>query len=261
MTPVPPAPTPPPVFDFHARLVPQEGAAARLLGTMDAHGITRAAVSAGGTIPLDLLSRQLVEGGHIETDADNDAVLAACRTSGGRLVPFHFANPHREPGAYAGRAAEFRGLEISPAVHGVPFADPRTHALVEIAERHRHPVYTVCLHRPGAMVRDLAALAAAFPRVTFVLGHSGVGEIDLHGIGLIKDSPNVLLETSGGYSAVIRLAVERLGARRLLFGTEHPLQHPAVELAKYAALGLEHRQLRQILWHNAADLLGPEDPL
>lgn len=258
---VTPAEAPPPVFDFHARLTPQEGAARRLLDTMDAHGIARAAVSAGGTISLDRLSRQLVEGGHIETDADNDAVLAGCRASGGRLVPFHFANPHRGPCAYAVRAAEFRGLEISPAVHGVPFPDERTHSLVRIAEEHRHPVYTVCLHRPGATVADLVELAAGFPRVTFVLGHSGVGEIDLHGIGLIKDSHNILLETSGGYSAVIRLAIERLGARRLLFGSEYPLQHPTVELAKYAALGLADWQLQQILWHNAADLLGLKDTL
>ena len=79
------------VFDFHVRLGPQPEAPARLLAALDAGGITRAAVCAGGVIELDRLSSQLVEGGHVATAADNDAVLAACAGSGGRLVPFYFA--------------------------------------------------------------------------------------------------------------------------------------------------------------------------
>ena len=82
------------VFDFHVRLGPQPEAPARLLAALDAGGITRAAVCAGGVIELDRLSSQLVEGGHVATAADNDAVLAACAGSGGRLVPFYFANPY-----------------------------------------------------------------------------------------------------------------------------------------------------------------------
>lgn len=243
------------VFDFHVRLAPRPGAVERLLSTLDDCGIDRAAVAAGGTIDLRRLSRQLVEGGHVETDADNEAVLAAATASGGRLVPFWFANPHRPAAEYANRGRRFRGLEISPAVHGVPLTDPRTADLVAVAERLRHPVYLVCITRPGCEVADLVALARRHPGVRFVLGHSGVGNIDYHAVDLVAPVPNIWIETSGGYSGVLRDAIDVLGAERVLFGSEFPLQHPEVELAKYRAAGVGPREWGLIAWTNAVDLL------
>ncbi|MET0491975.1 MAG: amidohydrolase family protein [Actinoplanes sp.] len=248
-----------PVFDFHARLAPVPGAVERLLATLDASGIERAALCAGGTIDLHQLSRQLVQGGHVTTDPDNDAVLTACRGSGGRLVPFYFANPHRPAQEYEKRAADFHGLEVSPAVHGVPIADPRTSDLVEVAAAVGHPVYIVCLIREGSGVRDLAALASRFPGTTFVLGHSGTGNIDFDAIDVIAPVPNIMVETSGGYSSVLAEALRRLGAERLLFGSEFPLQHPDVELAKFRAVGLTPQQWARIAWHNAHRVLNLEE--
>lgn len=244
-----------PLFDFHARLAPRPGAAERLLSTMDSTGIARAAVAAGGTIDLVRLSRQLIDGGHVETDADNAGVLAACQRSGGRLIPVYFANPHRPADRYAAAAADFRGLEVSPAVHGVPLTDPRVRELVAVAGEARHSVYVVCLDRAGCRVGDLVSLATAFPATTFVLGHSGIGNIDYWAVELVADVPNIWLETSGGYSTVLRAALDRLGAGRLLFGTEYPLQHPSVELAKYAAVAPDPLAWRRIGWQNAESLL------
>jgi predicted TIM-barrel fold metal-dependent hydrolase len=247
-----------PVLDFHVRLAPRPGARERLLATLDECGLARAVVCAGGTIDLDRLSRQLIEGGHVETDADNDAVLDACAGTGGRLVPFFFANPHRPAEAYRKRAAEFRGLEISPAVHGVGLTDRRVAGLVGVAAESGHPVYVVCLDRPGAGVADLVRLSRTFPQVDFVLGHSGIGNIDLYALTLIRDEPNIVLETSGGYTCVAGAALSRLGAGRVVFGSEYPLQHPAVELAKFQALRLPPAQWRQVAWDNAHRLLGDE---
>jgi uncharacterized protein len=249
-----------PVLDFHVRLAPRPQARDRLLSTLDECGLDRAVVCAGGTIDLERLSRQLIEGGHIEADADNDAVLAACVDTGGRLVPFFFANPHRPPGTYRERAAEFRGLEVSPAVHGVALTDSRVTALFDVAAEFGHPVYVVCWTRPGATVADLVAVARRYPRVSFVVGHGGIGNIDLYALTLIEDEPNIALETSGGYTCVAEAALRRLGAERVVFGSEYPLQHPAVELAKFQALRTPPEQWRQIAWENAHRLLGEEKP-
>jgi hypothetical protein len=244
-----------PVFDFHTRLSGRPGDRDRLLSTLDSCRIDRAVVCAGGTIDLVRLSRQLVEGGYVDSDPDNDAVLGACAASGGRLVPFYFANPRRGAEQYQQRAGEFAGLEISPAVHGVDLADRRTADLVSVAAGVDHPVYTVCLGRPGSRVADLAGLADRFADVTFVLGHSGVGNIDFYGIELVASRPNILLETSGGYTSVLRAALDRLTPSRVLFGTEFPLQHPSVELAKFAALDVPTDQWRLVAWDNANQLL------
>ncbi|GIF42949.1 amidohydrolase family protein [Actinoplanes xinjiangensis] len=248
------------VFDFHIRLVPRPGAREQLLTMLDECRLERAVVCAGGTIDLERLSRQLIIGGHVETDADNLAVLRACKGTDGRLVPFYFANPHREPGVYREVAAEFRGLEVSPAVHGVALTDPRVVALVEVAAAVGHPVYVVCLDRPGAGVADLVTLARRFPETRFVLGHCGIGNIDLYALELIEDVPTVLLETSGGYTCVTEAALRRLGADRVVFGSEYPLQHPTVELAKYESLRIAPSQWRQVAWDNAHRLIGEGKP-
>lgn len=254
MTPV----TAGPVFDFHVRLTSRPEALRRLFDAMDANGITRAAVAAGGVVDLDRLSRQLVEGGHVQTPADNDAVLAACAGSGGRLVPFHFANPYQDELPYRRQAPLFRGLELSPAVYGTAFDDPRTVALVRVAADAGHPVYTVCVGRPGARAADLVGLARRFPAVAFVFGHCGFIGIDTNGINQIAGQQNIYAETSGCFSIAARVAVDRLGPDRVLFGTEYPLQDPCVELAKLAALGLDPGSWQKVAWRNAHRLLGEE---
>jgi uncharacterized protein len=247
-----------PLFDFHARLAPAPGAAGRLLAAMDAASIDRAAVCAGGMITLDRLAAQIMAGGHSTGDADNAAVIDACLASDGRLVPFFVGNPHADPDDYRAAAARFRGLEISPAVHGVALTDQRTVDLVEIAADHGHPVYVVCIGRPGSGAADLGALADKFPDVTFVLGHCGFIGIDLHSIGVIADRPTIWAETSGCYTAVAAAAIRRLGPDRVLFGTEYPVQHHGVEVAKLRALDLDPDVLRRVAWTNAHRLLGEE---
>jgi predicted TIM-barrel fold metal-dependent hydrolase len=222
---------------------------------MDEHGIARAVVTAGGLMGIAQLSRHVVEGGFVDTDADNAAVLVACRASDGRLLPFYFANPHRPPGEYRAAAADFVGMELSPAVHGVPLADERTSALIAIAAEVGHPVYLVCIGRPGCAVRDLSRLARTFPQVTFVLGHCGFIGIDVHALTVVADTPNIMAETSGCYTGVARAALDLLGADRVLFGTEYPLQHPAVELAKLDALELDPATRAKLAWHNGHRIL------
>jgi predicted TIM-barrel fold metal-dependent hydrolase len=243
-----------PIFDAHCRLARGPDPRGRMLSTMDRWGIELAVVSGGGVIDLDTLARQVVHGGGSTGDADNDAVLAVCESSGGRLLPSYFANPHGDPADYLARAGEFVAVELSPAVHGVPLSDPRTAGVVAAAMTAGHSIYVVCLPRPGDTVADLVTLARGFPSARFVLGHLGTHLIDTYAIDLVSEVDNVLIETSGGFTVTLRVAVQRLGPGRLLFGTESPHQHPSVELAKYAALDLPAAAWRQIAWDNARRL-------
>lgn len=243
------------IIDFHARVPPSSRAVGRLLGVMDRNGIARAAVTAAGLVDLDTLAAQVMEGGFVEADADNEGLLAVCAESVGRLLPFYFGNPRRSPEEYARVAAACSGLELSPAVHGVALTDERTRAWVEVADRNNHPVYVVCLARPGSTATDLASLARDFPDTEFVLGHCGFVGIDLWSIDRVKDSANISAETSGCYTRTAAVAVERLGPERVLFGTEWPIQDPRVELTKIDALDLEPDVRHRLLSANADRLL------
>jgi predicted TIM-barrel fold metal-dependent hydrolase len=226
---------------------------------MDDAGISRAVVSAGGLIGLDRLAAQINDGGRADVGADNAGVHRECARSDGRLLPFFFADPLRDVAAYRAAAGDFRGLEVSPAVHGFRLDHPAVTELVRIAAAAGHPVYLVCLGRDGARTADLVLLARAFPEVTFVWGHCGHTGLDVAGLAEITVVPNVLAETSGCLTVTARLAGERLGPARVLFGTEYPLQHPRVELAKAAALGLDLLDLHDYVWGNACRVLAEEE--
>lgn len=240
------------------RLAGRPGAATDLVAALDRAGVARAAVSAGGVVDLRQLSAQIVDGTYVRADADNDAVLDACQRFGDRLEPFYFANPHRDATAYRRRADQFRGLELSPAVHGVPLQDRRNRELVDVAAEHGHPVYLVCLGRPGHRAEDLVTLASHYPEVTFIYGHCGFFGIDVHGVEQIAAVPNIVAETSGCFAVVVKVALARLGPGRVLFGSEYPLQAPEVELAKLRSLGLDRDTWQQMTWHNALRLLGKD---
>ncbi|WP_067501975.1 amidohydrolase family protein [Actinoplanes sp. TFC3] len=244
------------IIDFHARLHPG------LLSGMDAAGIDRAAVSAGGLIGLDRLSVHLTEGGRAEVKAANDDVYDHCARSAGRLLPVYFADPVRDLRSYTSDAREFCGLELSPAVHGFRLDDPRVADLLLVAAEVRHFVYVVTVGRAGAQARDLARLAGAHPSLTFVWGHCGHTGLDFLGLTEVSPVPNVMAELSCCLTVTARAAVDRLGVSRVLFGTEAPLQDPGVELAKIAALDLSPRDRHAVLAGNAGRVLrlGPAQP-
>ena len=70
------------------------------------------------------------------------------------------------------------------------------------------------------------------------MGHGNIVYINA-AIDVAARNPNVFLETSGmPMHAKIREAVERVGPDRVLYGSDAPFHHPAVELAKVRVSGL-----------------------
>ncbi len=244
------------ILDAHAHVSADPASATRLYAAMDASGIARAIVLAGGVLPPAQLARQFAGAPGVDVDADNAAVLRAAVASDDRLIPFYFANPHRGADAYEADGAAFAGLKLGPVIHGVTFDDPRTVALIAVAERFGHPVYAHCLSRPGLTVADYVALARRFPAVRFMLGHAGIGTCDYAAVDELARVDNVWFETSGGFTSVVAAACKTLGALRVVFGGEFPLQSPAAELAKIHHAGLSDAEQALVLGGSLAALLG-----
>lgn len=242
-------------IDAHAHLHLRPGATDALLELMDQYGIERTVVVAGGTVAPETLARHYSQGGGADVTVDNAAIRQECDKTDGRLLPFFFANPFQGPEDYLAQGKHFHGLKLAPIVHGKRFDDDRMHALVAAAESFDHPIFAHCLPRAGFEVADYAKLAAEFPKVQFILGHGGVGHGDFVGIGQIEPYPNILFEISGSFTHATRVAYKRLGAHRVLFGSEYPLQDHRVELAKIDCIEMSNEERELILRGNIQRLL------
>jgi predicted TIM-barrel fold metal-dependent hydrolase len=110
---------------------------------------------------------------------------------------------------------------------------------------------------------DIAAIelyATEYPAVAFVVPHLGSFADDWAAqrafLDLLARHPNVYTDTSGvrRFDLLVE-AVRRGGARKVLFGTDGPWLHPAVELAKVRALGLPDHLERLVLGGNLRRLI------
>ncbi len=103
---------------------------------------------------------------------------------------------------------------------------------------------------------ELAELAAKFPDQRFLCAHAG-GEWE-QGIRAVRDSPNVLIETSGfeATAGFIEMAVRELGAERIVFGSHLPSRALGTELSKVTAAEIPEPAKQMILGGSYRKLLG-----
>ena len=101
---------------------------------------------------------------------------------------------------------------------------------------------------------DLVQLAARHPDQRFICAHAG-GEWE-KGIAAVRDSPNVLIETSGfdATAGFIEMAVRELGSDRIVFGTHLPSRSLGTELSKVIAADITENDKRAILGANFRNL-------
>ena len=103
--------------------------------------------------------------------------------------------------------------------------------------------------------------AAKYPETLFILSHMGgdTPELEMGTIeGIIEAGlDNVLLGTEGvrEYWAV-QSAVDRLGAEKVVFGSDFPLGHPKMYMGLIDALTLTADERQLILGGNALRLVG-----
>lgn len=106
-------------------------------------------------------------------------------------------------------------------------------------------------------------LAKEFPQVRFIIPHLGSFADDwaaqLAFIDHLARHPNIYTDTSGVRRFdLLAAAVERAGARKILFGSDGPWLHPGLELAKVRALRLPPEDERLVLAGNFLRLITPK---
>lgn len=106
---------------------------------------------------------------------------------------------------------------------------------------------------------ELVELAERFPEQEFLCAHAG-GEWE-QGIRAVRDSPNILIETSGfdATAGFVEMGVRELGAERIVFGSHLPSRSLGTELSKVTAAEIPEESKKQILGENFRRLLGAKE--
>jgi predicted TIM-barrel fold metal-dependent hydrolase len=179
-----------------------------------------------------------------------------------RLIGFARLNPnyqHEADDALRRAVNEhgFRGLKLHPTT---TLAHPAAEPTVKLMRRCGElgiPVLFHCGDDPYTTPQAIAAGAAQARDTVVVLGHmGGYFHVD-EAITAAERLESLVLETSAmPYPGKIAEAVERIGADRVVFGSDGPGCNPALEVEKVRLSGLAPDAEKLVLGGNAARLLG-----
>jgi predicted TIM-barrel fold metal-dependent hydrolase len=193
--------------------------------------------------------------------AANDRLARIVARRPERLIGFAAIDPVRDAARTArmiGRAVEvlgFRGIKV----HGHDSLPRRE--VCEAARRWGLPILVDVVGRTAAV----EMLAGQYPDVNFIVPHLGGfadnWTVHLQVVDQLVRYPNVYADTSGTrYFDALVHAVARAGPRKLIFGSDGPQLHPAVELHKVRLLGLPPAAESLVTGGNIGRLLGPGAP-
>ena len=193
---------------------------------------------------------------HSDYRAANREVARIVSSRPDRFYGFAFVHAERDRGRIAEMVREaveeygFRGIKVHRHDGRI------TREICETARAFSLPV----LYDPMGEVSPIELLATEYPDVSFIIPHLSSFADDWRSqmalIDQLERHPNIYADTSGVRRFdVLEQAVKRAGAKKILFGTDGPWLHPAVELSKIRALELPDAEARLILGENLLRLI------
>ncbi|MEN9722495.1 MAG: hypothetical protein RJB38_481 [Pseudomonadota bacterium] len=173
----------------------------------------------------------------------NEFIFEACEQYPDRLIavaniPPSAADPGQMLRDYLKRGAKV--LKIHPAADGEGVESPRYRALLDVAQEERIPVilHTGCIQNRlfykdphWGKVEHFAPWFEAYREVPFILAHMNFHE-PMKALEQAELFSNLLVDTSWQPPEVIGEAVRRIGAERVLFGTDWPFVGQNLALGK-----------------------------
>lgn len=193
---------------------------------------------------------------HSDYGVANREVARLVRSRPDRFYGFAFVNAERD----RGRAFEL----VRVAVEEYGFVGVKVHRhdgritreICEAARAFSLPV----LYDVMGEVTVVELLAAEYADVSFIIPHLGSFSDDWRAqlalIDHLARHPNIHTDTSGVRRFdLLEQAIKRAGANKVLFGTDGPWLHPAVELSKVRALRLSPEEEQLVLGKNLERLI------
>lgn len=148
-----------------------------------------------------------------------------------------------------------RGLKLNPKLQGFILNSDLVKPLIKVVEEYMVPVY----FHTGTMVTSepfqLAELADDFPKVNFIMGHSGNTDFWTDTAYAAKSRGNIYLDTSHNLSSAILGLIQAAGEDRVIFGSNMPRSHQTHEIKKILELKLPEQVQEKIFYKNIIKIL------
>jgi len=146
-----------------------------------------------------------------------------------------------------------KGLKLKPADGFKP--QEATNLFDIIKDRTDFPVIIHTAHQPPSHPDLWEPFFKEYPKINFILAHGGKDRYRACA-DVVEKYDNAYLDTTTLSYQRTGYLYKRLGADKILFGSDYPYSHPAIELKKYELLIKDKSDLEKILHANAAQLLG-----
>ena len=222
-----------------------------IIDCMDRFGIARAVMSS--TIAI---SGDAQEG--------NDGVLRMMKSYPDRILGYCVPNPFKSPAQELARCIDlgFSGVKLHPYWMGCPLDNRMLWPVYEKACDLHMPIL---FHSGGSLTSPdfrfttpeiVVQVAQRFPEANFIVGHMGL-ERWLDIVNAAPQAKNVYLDITMSMPTVerVEMAVDAVGAERVLFGSDMPHLNPAVPLGLIEECTLIRPEKELICGGNMAQIL------
>ncbi len=245
------------IVDAHAHMGPyfafmigDEGSAEAMVRSMDRLGIDVSILSPHIAITCDYR-----EG--------NRQAYEAARRFPGRIVPFVVVNPNypvAEIEAEISRWHEDGGItafKLHSRLHSATCLDDGYAPAYEYANEHGLPILSHSWNGEGGPEKVIETLSERYENIQFVNAHSSSGwEVIDQACDLAEQFDRVHLDLTGSrlvYGGLERM-VARVGADRILWGTDNPFIDPRPGLGRMLCAQVSDDDKRKMLGLNAKEL-------
>ena len=126
--------------------------------------------------------------------------------------------------------------------------------LDQVKDRADFPVLVHASHQERSRPQDWEPLIRTYPQLTFILAHGGK-DCYRQCAELLAKYENAYADTSTLSYNRTKVLYRKVGADKILFASDFPYSHPAIELKKFEVLISDQTDLSKILYGNAARLL------
>jgi uncharacterized protein len=242
------------IIDFHAHLgpyfnmhIPLHGHDA-MIHLMDRCGINKAIISATSAICADLVY-------------GNDLMLEAVKSHRGRLYGACAVNGNYPELSVDELHRCFETekdvvlVKLHPVLNFCKMSDPRMKSIYEFASERSlfMIVHTWLDGDPYGSLDLLEKTAGEYPRINFLMGHSGGPFAGRRAVSIALSLPNVFLDLtiSSCPARQIEFFVKEVGSERVMFGTDNPFIDPRPQIGRIFLADITRGEMVNIVGGNA----------